>query len=128
MKLSPFDFTIGYKAGRKNQGADTLSRRPQHLEFLAIALPVNMDLADLQKALLKDPYTRDIIASIRQDPTTHPSFYFTSNKLFYECRLVILEDEVLRQKLLAECHDSLTGGHGGYLKTLKRMRISSSHT
>ena len=121
MKLFPFDFTIVYKAGKENQGADALSRRPQPVEFLALALPVNIDFLNLQEALLKDPYTKDILNSIRQDPTNHPGFYFSGNKLFYQNRLVIPRDIALRKKIVSECHDSLTGGHGGYLKTLKRL-------
>lgn len=33
MILLQFDFTIMYKAGSENEGADTLSRRPQHAVF-----------------------------------------------------------------------------------------------
>ena len=121
MKLLPFDFTIIYKAGKENHGADALSRRPQHADFLALAIPVNMDFLNLQEALLNDPYTKNIITSIRQDPTTQPEFSLSDNKLFYHNRLVIPDGSSLRKKLLSECHDSLTGGHGGYLKTLKRL-------
>nr|GEW36497.1 retrotransposon Gag domain, retroviral aspartyl protease [Tanacetum cinerariifolium] len=96
-------------------------RRPQHDDFLALAIPVYMDFLNLQDALLIDLYTKNIITSIRQDPTTHPEFSLSDNKLFYQNRLVIPDDSSLRKKILSECHDSLTGGHGGYLKTLKRL-------
>ncbi|GKE63722.1 retrotransposon gag domain, retroviral aspartyl protease [Tanacetum coccineum] len=121
MKLFPFDFTIIYKARKENQGADALSRRPQHAEFLAIALPVNMDFLNLEEALLKDRYTGNIITSINQDQQAYLDFHYVDSKLFYNERLVIPEDNVLRKKILQECHDSLTGGHRGYLKTLKRL-------
>nr|GEV51607.1 putative RNA-directed DNA polymerase, eukaryota, reverse transcriptase zinc-binding domain protein [Tanacetum cinerariifolium] len=74
MKLRPFDFTIIYKSRKENQGADAFSRRPQHADFLALAIPVNMGFLNLQDALPNDPYTKNIITSIRQDPTTHHEF------------------------------------------------------
>ncbi|GJR06711.1 retrotransposon polyprotein [Tanacetum coccineum] len=39
MKLFPFDLTIIYKSGKENQGADVLSRRLQHADFMALVLP-----------------------------------------------------------------------------------------
>ncbi|GJX09956.1 retrotransposon gag domain, retroviral aspartyl protease [Tanacetum coccineum] len=95
MKLLPFDFTIICKAGKENQGVDGLSRRAQHDDFLALAIPVKMDFLNLQDALLNDPYTKNIITSIRQDPTTHPEFSLSDNKLFYHNRLVIPDDSSL---------------------------------
>ncbi|GJY50778.1 hypothetical protein Tco_0441625 [Tanacetum coccineum] len=121
MKLFPFDFTIIYKSGKENQGADALSRRLQHADFMALVLSVNMDFLNLHEALLNEPYTQNIITSISQDPTTHHEFSLSDSKLFYHNRLVILDDSPLRKKLLSKCHDSLIGGHVGYLKTLKRL-------
>lgn len=43
MKLLPFDFTIMCKAGSENKGADALSCRPQHADFLALAMPIPLD-------------------------------------------------------------------------------------
>nr|GEU80688.1 retrotransposon Gag domain, retroviral aspartyl protease [Tanacetum cinerariifolium] len=108
-------------AGKESQGAGALSKRPQHADFLALAMPVNMDFLNLQDALINDPYTKNTITSIIQDPTSHPEFSLSDNKLFYQNRLVISDDSFLRKKLLSECQDSLTGGHGSYLKTLKRL-------
>nr|GEV31078.1 hypothetical protein [Tanacetum cinerariifolium] len=121
MKLFPFDFTIIYKSGKKNQRVDALSKRPQHADFMALVLSVNMDFLNLYEALLNDLYTQNIITSISQDPTTHPEFTLSDSKLFYHNCLVILDDLSLRKKLFSECHDSLTRGHRGYLKTLKRL-------
>ncbi|GJW26528.1 retrotransposon gag domain, retroviral aspartyl protease [Tanacetum coccineum] len=95
MKLLPFDFTIMCKAGKENQGVDGLSRRAQHDDFLSLAIPVKMDFLNLQDAFLNDPYTKNIITFIRQDPTTHPEFSLSDNKLFYQNRLVIPDDSSL---------------------------------
>lgn len=70
---------------------------------------------------MKDPYTKDIITSIRQGSFSVPDFHLSDNVLFHRKRLVIPDDAILRRRILSECHDSLTGGHGGYLKTLKRL-------
>lgn len=124
MKLLPFNFSTIYKAGKENKGADALSRRPQHADFLALALPVSLDFMDLQKALQVDPYTSKIMKSLSNDPSSYPDFEIADQKLYYKNCLVIPDDASLRQKLLSESHDSLSAGHGGYLKTIKRLPSS----
>ena len=76
---------------------------------------------ELQNALQQDPYTRSIMADLSKDSTSHPNFHVADKKLYYKSRLVIPNLPALKEKLLAESHDTLTAGHGGYLKTLKRL-------
>ncbi|GKE26455.1 hypothetical protein Tco_1441839, partial [Tanacetum coccineum] len=84
MKILPFDFTIVYKAGKENVGADSLSRIPQHADFLALAVPIPLDFANWTELLQDDPYTRDIMISIHSDPSSQPDFHVADNKLFYK--------------------------------------------
>lgn len=114
MKLLPFDFTIVYKSGKENRDADS------NAELLALVMLVPMDFTNLEEVLLKDPYTTRLITSLKADPHSIPDFQLVNNKIFKN-RLVIPVDLQLRQKLLAEAHDSFTDGHGGYLKTLQRL-------
>ena len=121
LKLLPFDFSIVYKKGVDNKGADALSRRPPNAELLSLVLPVPLDFVELQGALETDPYTKDIMAAISKNADTYPDFQTVDSKLYYKNRLVIPDLTALRQKLIAECHDTPMAGHGGYLKTLKRL-------
>lgn len=41
--------------------------------------------------------------------------------LFFKGRMVIPDIPNLRLKLFQECHNSPAGGHGGFLKTFKRL-------
>lgn len=41
---------------------------PQHADFLALAIPINLDFMDLPDALLEDPYTSNIIESLAVIP------------------------------------------------------------
>ncbi|KAH0746266.1 hypothetical protein KY285_007923 [Solanum tuberosum] len=121
MKLLPFNFTIVYKAGKDNLGADSLSRRPLNADFLALAIPVPMDFSNWQNALQADTYTREIIQAIHHDPSLQLDFHLVDQKLYFKERLVVPDQSSIRQKLLSESHDTPTAGHGGYLKTLKRL-------
>lgn len=80
---------------------------PQHADFLALALPINMDFMHLPDALSQDPYTKDIIEALQRDFGSQPGFHLADEKLFYQTRLVIPDDATLSLKLLAESHDSL---------------------
>lgn len=121
MKLFPFDFTIVYKDGKDNLGANSLSRRPLNAEFLALAIPVPIDFSNWQDALQENTYTREITQSIHQDPSLQPDFHLVDQKLYFKERLVVPDQSSLRQKLLSESHDTPAAGHRGYLKTLKRL-------
>lgn len=75
----------------------------------------------LKEALEADPYTKQIIADLTTNPALHPDFSLAASHLYYKDRLVIPDYPEHKAKILSEAHESPTGGHGGYLKTLKRV-------
>lgn len=117
----PFDFSIEYKAGRENKGADALSKKPQYADFLTLAIPFPLDFAQLHEELAKDEFTARIIADLQKNPAAVQNFQQVQGMLYYDNRLVIPSSSPLKQTLLEEAHASLSGGHGGFLKTLKRL-------
>lgn len=84
-------------------------------------MPIPLDFIDLTEAIEADPYTKQIRDQLSFDPLAHPDFSLSANLLYYKSRLVIPDYPDLKAMILAESIDSPTGGHGGYLKTLKRI-------
>ncbi|KAF5757863.1 putative nucleotidyltransferase, Ribonuclease H [Helianthus annuus] len=121
LKLMPYDFTISHKAGKENRGADALSRRPHSSELLALTVPYCVELAEVKAGLSSDSYTHDLLQQLVTDPSAIPDFSLVNNLLFYKGRLVIPNIPTLKLKLLQEAHDTPMGGHGGFLKTMKRL-------
>ncbi|KAD5508227.1 hypothetical protein E3N88_15930 [Mikania micrantha] len=72
--------------------------------------------------LLDDPITSSIMDKLRSDPTLCPGYSLTGDTLMYKGQLVIPNVQSMRDLILAEAHSSPTGGHGGFLKTLKRIQ------
>uniref|UniRef100_A0A3Q7HLR3 Tf2-1-like SH3-like domain-containing protein n=1 Tax=Solanum lycopersicum TaxID=4081 RepID=A0A3Q7HLR3_SOLLC len=54
------------------------------------------------------------------DLSIHPDFSLSANHIYYKSWLVIPDYLKLKAKILADSHDSPTGGKRGYSKTLKR--------
>ncbi|KAH0750729.1 hypothetical protein KY290_029961 [Solanum tuberosum] len=79
------------------------------------------NFSDLAEAIEADPYIKQIRDQLSSDSSIHPDFSLSANHLYYKSRLVSPDYPELKVKILAESHDSPTGGHGGYLKTLKRQ-------
>ncbi|GJR04102.1 peroxidase 64 [Tanacetum coccineum] len=119
-KLMPYDFSIHHRAGKENRGADALSRMPHSGELLTLTIPYCVEVADIS-GLQTDPFTSDIIQRLLSDPTAVPDFHLVEQFLFYKNRLVILEVSSIKLKLLQEAHTTPLGGHGGFLKTIKRL-------
>lgn len=115
LKLLPL---IHYK-GSENKRANSLSRWPQHADFMAIAIPIPMDFNDWQAELQADPYTKQIMEQVSAQPLANFDFHLTSNYVFYKSRLVIPNSSPLKGNILVEAHNTPLGGHGGFLKTLK---------
>ncbi|XP_070006003.1 uncharacterized protein [Nicotiana sylvestris] len=114
-------YLLNQQSESENKGADALSLRPQHADFFTLVMPIPLNFSDLREEIEADPYTKQIRDQLSSDPSTHPDFLLSANHLYYKSRLVIPDYPELKAKILAEAHDSPTGGHVRYLKTLKRV-------
>ncbi|GKC41850.1 ty3-gypsy retrotransposon protein, partial [Tanacetum coccineum] len=121
LKLMPYDFSIIHKAGKENKGADALSHRPHSGKLLTLIVPYCVKVTDIKAGLQTDPFTNHLISKLNEDSSSVTDFSLVNQLLFYQGRFVILEVSSLRLKLLQEAHDTQTGGHGGFLKTYKRL-------
>ncbi|KAD7479941.1 hypothetical protein E3N88_03077 [Mikania micrantha] len=106
---------------KENRGADALSRRPMCATLLTLTVPYCVDVGDIHEGLKTDPFTLDLLHKLQNSSTPLPDFSLVDGFLFHRKRLVIPDVPGLRLKLLQEAHDTPTGGHGGFLKTLKRL-------
>ncbi|KAI4323138.1 hypothetical protein L6164_022768 [Bauhinia variegata] len=79
----------------------------------SITMKLQGTILGKKDALQQDPYTKDIMADLSTDSNSHPNFHVANNRLYYKNRLVVLNLPSLKEKLLAESHDTLTAGHGG---------------
>ncbi|XP_054778086.1 uncharacterized protein LOC129286074 [Prosopis cineraria] len=73
---------------------------------------------------MTDLETKAIVDALQINPQSHPHHSLVEGILYFKGRLVIPNDTQLRAKFLEEAHTTLTGGHGGFLKTLKRLGLS----
>jgi predicted aspartyl protease len=126
---------IEYYAGKLNQVADGLSRRPDHrpaslpppvpvLDNLMKPSELNLlgttliesgtFLDDIRAAIRADPHTMEILRHIKRDPR----ITLKDDLLRWKTnRLYIPDDSKLRAVIYNECHDSPISGHVGTAKT-----------
>ncbi|KAD4180225.1 hypothetical protein E3N88_28816 [Mikania micrantha] len=121
LKLMPYDFSITHRAWKENRGADALSRRLMCATLLTLIVPYCVDVEDIREGLETDLFTLDLIHKLQNSFIPLPDFALVDGFLFYRKRLVIRDVPGLCLKLLHEAHDSPTGGHGGFIKTLGRL-------
>ena len=107
-----YDFSIEYKAGIENQGANSLSRA-----FLSITSITSSWIPILQQELQHlTPIDEFTVVELKIGSLTiKKGLWFWKDKLFTPA------NSAVKQQLLQEFHDSLLGGHGGYQKTLARL-------
>lgn len=84
-------------------------------------MPLPLDFLTLEEALQQDSFTAPIIANLQKDPDSLPNYHLSDRKLFFQERLVIPRSSPIRAKLIEESHLTPPGGHGGFLKTFKRL-------
>ncbi|KAG7553358.1 Integrase catalytic core [Arabidopsis thaliana x Arabidopsis arenosa] len=129
-KLMGFDMEIYYKPGVENKAADGLSRVQQpgisvsSAVLLALTLPVSLQLQDVYKEIERDSHIQAVIQQVLVKPEKQSHYQVQDAKLWYKKRLVIPKDSPFIKLLLQEFHDSKLGGHGGVLKTKKRIQES----
>jgi len=111
-KLLGYDFTIEYKKGCENNGADGLS-----MSFLTLTT-VNCSLLSQLREELKqyDPQV-DFTELKRQSVKLQQR----QGLWYWADRIIIPRNSNTIKAILQEFHDSILGGHGGYQKTLARI-------
>ncbi|KAF1332870.1 reverse transcriptase, partial [Globisporangium splendens] len=138
-ELAEFQPQFVWIAGKTNGIADALSRRPdfehkaaqvslkellkivQDREIVATitAIPVEMEA---KKKYAFDKRILDIMNRLNNSEevrnyTLHEGLLFFRTKEDSEARLVIPDDEDLKNRVVYENHDVVTAGHPGYFKT-----------
>lgn len=120
-KLLEYDFEILYQPGLQNKAADALSRMPTPTEIRVLTTTTLVDLEVVQQEVEMDKDLQNIIAKLKEDPDSVPKFSLERGRLLYKKRLVIPSTSSLIPSLLSTFHDSVIGGHSGFLRTYKRM-------
>lgn len=120
-KILGFDFDIHYKPGMENKTADALSRKNPVTELFAVSVPVSIQLEEVGTEVERDAELSKVVEELRKDPKTHPEYALVQGRLLRQGKLVIPKTSRLIGLILHEFHDSKYGGHGGVLKTQKRI-------
>jgi len=117
------DYEIEYKPGTENKVADVLSRHPTTTQLLNLVLtaPANLDREELQRQVLHDPVLSVIVGELEKGEGSADGYHIKEGTLYKEGRIVIPQDSPIIPKLLEMFHSSYTGGHGGVLKSFKRL-------
>ncbi|KAK1412797.1 hypothetical protein QVD17_34310 [Tagetes erecta] len=84
-------------------------------------LPRCVTLTEIEEKLWADPFTKDIIQQLQQNPNAVPHHSLIGQSLMYKGKIFVPADSTLRNSILQEAHGTLMAGHGGFLKTYKRV-------
>lgn len=120
-KLLGFEFDITYKPGLENKAADALSRKAEVAELFAVTVPTALQLEEISGEVDKDEELQRLITELREDSARHPDYSWVQGRLLRQGKLVVPKGSPLVALIMHEYHDSKMAGHGGVLKTQKRI-------
>lgn len=120
-KLLGFDFEIQYRPGLDNKVADALSRKVAVVELYALSAPTALQLEEISSEVDRDQELQKLIREWQHDPNSHPHYSMVQGRLLRQGKLVVPRQSPLIGLILQEFHDSKVGGHGGVIKTQKRI-------
>ena len=117
LKIQEFDITIGYRAGKTNQNADSLSRIP----ILTIAKLGLKEENDWTLDQSNDDYCRKLLEELKLSETKDGHRLLPSGELIDKHgRLVVPANRI--KEILEMNHDHMLAGHLGIAKTLSRLQ------
>jgi hypothetical protein len=117
-KLLEYDFTIEYKMGKDNVGADDLSRKMEEVvvplqegQLILITFPNPTWVENIKDNYLQDSVLHQLILDLENGNYLHPKNSFRSGLLLYKGRLSVSPLESLRTRILHLVPDSPAAGH-----------------
>eukprot|EP00253_Pinus_taeda_P019316 PITA_19316 len=122
--LSGFDFDIKHLKGKENRVADTLSRKVHCLYEITFSKWENSLQEMMKTAASQDAEYQRLKQQVPLSSKESPQEYEISKDgmLLYRKRLVVPNDNNLKNLILNEFHTSHYAGHPGYQKMLTALR------
>ncbi|KAL0539950.1 hypothetical protein IC582_024172 [Cucumis melo] len=120
-KLLGYLFEVVYKPGLENKAANALSRIPPTVHLSQQTAPALLDVAIIREEVEKDPSLQEIIKLMEEQKLEIPYYTMQQGVLKFKGRLVFSKSSSLLPTIRNTYHDSIFGGHLGFLKTYKRM-------
>jgi hypothetical protein len=138
--LANYNFWIHYRPGKQSGKPDALSRRPDHLNvtpepqimlpkevFTAMATEPETELqSQIEKSLDQDESLEEILSFLWNKSSAlayvkkgFKDYSMEAGLLFYQGRMVVPDNEDLKQSLIATFHDSPIAGHPGQQRSLE---------
>ncbi|XP_050379620.1 uncharacterized protein LOC126796952 [Argentina anserina] len=121
LKLLGYDYSIKYKTGKSNVVPDSLSRTLYLSQLLGASSTVPTIIQEITDACTSDPNTQQLMQEITKDPTGKKHYSIVNSQLLYRGRQYVPLVGDLRQRVIAELHGGLVGGHVGRARTCKRI-------
>ena len=120
IKLMKFDYIIEYKKGQANKVVDALSRQA-HL--MAITSVTSAWTEDIENSDTRDTHCLEIIAKVTSAAEIPVNYGFTAGILRNKGRIIVRNNEKLKEKLLTTFNSSPMGDHSGIKSIYQRIKI-----
>ena len=125
-RLEPYSFTVIYIKGKDNHVPDALSRTPAFYTIKAIELLPASPQLQINTQTLQDALANDARYTLLcNDPIKCTELKLSCNAQGLlqtsSGQICILNDDVLRYKIVLESHEPLFAGHFGGRKTLDNV-------
>lgn len=114
-------FEVVYKPRLENKAVDALSRMPPTFHLYNLTAPTPINLAVIKEEVEKDDHLKKITTELEKSEELEGKYSIQQGMLKYKGRVVVSKSPTLIPTILHTYHDSIFGGHSGFLKTYKRL-------
>ncbi|GJY55317.1 retrotransposon-related protein [Tanacetum coccineum] len=122
-RLLGFDYEILYRKGKDNQSVDALSKIAHGGELSTVLITFIFSglVEEVQKSCEKDSHLQTLSKKVQERKADSTKFSWVADQLRRKGKLIVGNDDVIRQNLVNHFHSSAEGGHLRVLATNKRL-------
>lgn len=94
---------------------------PETPQLTILSAPAVIDIEAIRQETAADPHFAKVMTKLAEDPEGSTKFQLRQGTLYYKNRLVLSRASSLIPTILQMYHNSVIGGHSGFLRTYKRF-------